>query len=185
MDNEIKLARKQAKKQKKEERRIGKKSREIIASIAHAFQKETMHGFNAIGLLKDKKPECEQEYYELSMGLYTEKIQKTAAVVNQAGPVAIAHTMRHYCQILSDPNRTQEESSEAMLNAVHLLYIIAGIAKHDVGQLNTAVIDSCARDASMVDLKKITDQQWVEREVFYSPELKEKILADSKVRTIA
>ena len=181
MDTKKKLT----KKEKKEAHRTGQLSQEIVSLIASAFQKDPTHEFNRTGLLQDRKSEYWPDDYESLTQIQNEKTVRATETVHKAGPTVMAHVMRHYCEVMADPNRTQAESSAAMLDAIHLLFIIAKLGKRDTDQLNNAIIDTCARNATMQSLDDIVYHQWQGRQKYYTPELRAQMLKDLKVRTIA
>ena len=173
------------KKLKKELYRNNKRSKEIVGLISETFKKDPDHEFNRVGLLRDRKSEYPSEDYEILLHARSEKIQKTMETVQKVGAAAVAYAMRHYCQILADPNRTEGETTTAMTDAVHLLFTIARIGKDDTEYLNKAVINSCARDSSLLSLDEVVTRQWTDRQTYYSAELRTKMLDNLKARTIA
>ena len=178
-------AKKIVKKQRKEEQRIGRRSKEIIALISEAFRRDPGHAFNRMGLLQDEKSEYTQEDYEALARPSTEKVQRIQYAVQNAGAGTMARVMRNYCEVLMDSTKTEREGTEAMMNAVHLLLILAQIGKKDTEQLNQTLVDSCTRDVSMKALDDIVVRQWEDRQKYYTPELRAQMLKDLKVRTIA
>ena len=172
------------KKQRREAHRIGRASEEIIALIANTFKRDQGHAFNQKGLLQDRKEEYWPDDYEALARSQEEKTNKTAEAVHNAGATAMANAMRHYCQVLADPNKSEAEGTDAMLDAIHLLFIISKLGNRNTDQLNNAIIDTCARDATMSSLDDMTYRQWQDRQTYYTPELREKMLESLKVRTI-
>ena len=173
------------KKQRREAHRIGRASEEIMALIANIFRRDSGHSFNQKGLLQDRKEEYWPDDYEVLVRSQEEKTAQATETVQKSGATAMANAMRQYCQVLADPNKSAAEGTDAMLDAIHLLFIIAKLGKRDTEHLNNAIINSCARDATLLSLDDMTYRQWQDRQTYYTPEVRAKILQDLKVRTIA
>ena len=180
MENKEKLT----KKQKKEAYRIGRKSGKIMGLVEDTFQKDPNHAFSRVGLLEDRKLDYWPDDYELLARANDEKAQRAMEEISKDGVRATANALRNYCQILTDPNQSQEEGTKALLDAMHLLIILAKLGKGDAKQINKAIIDDRARDVSIKDLDEVMHRQWVARNIFYTPELRSQLMNDLKVRTI-
>jgi len=180
MENKQKLTREQ----KKEAYRIGKKSGRIMEFVEETFLKDPNHEFSRTGLLLDRKSEYWPEDYEILAHANDEKAQRAVEEISKSGVVATANVLRNCCQVLTDPDRPQEEGTKALLDAMHLLIILAKLGKRDVEQINRAIIDDRARDTSMEALGDVAHRQWVARNIFYTDELRAKMLNELKVRTI-
>ena len=173
------------KKQRREAHRIGRASEEIMALIANAFRRDSGHSFNQKGLLQDRKEEYWPDDYETLVRTQEEKTAQATESIQKSGATAMANAMRQYCQILADPNKSEAEGTDAMLNAIHLLFIISKLGNRNPDHLNNAIMNTCARDAKLLSLDDMTYRQWKDRQIFYTPEVRAQILKELKVRTIA
>ena len=172
------------KKQKKETYRLKRDAQKIMGLMEEAFQANSNHSFSRNGLLQDRKADYWPDDYETLRRINDEKAQRVVEAVSQDGAAATANVMRNCCQVIADPERTQEEGTKALLDAVHLLVILAKLGKRDTEQINRAIIDDRARDIDLKSLDDVMYRQWESRNIFYTPELRAKMLKDLKVRTI-